>query len=76
MAVRSSDFPALILVLMAASLRYMPQADGRPARVPKHLLDWGGDPPTSDKPQSKLWFNAGSWWADMWVSGSGGTSSA
>ena len=28
-------------------------------------------PPTSDKPQSKLWWNDGSWWADMWTSGSG-----
>ncbi len=27
------------------------------------------NPPTSDKPQSKLWWNAGSWWADMWTSG-------
>ena len=24
------------------------------------------NPPTSDKPQSKLWWNDGSWWADMW----------
>jgi hypothetical protein len=29
------------------------------------------NPPTSDKPQSKLWWNDGSWWADMWTSGSG-----
>jgi len=29
------------------------------------------NPPTSDKPQSKLWWNAGSWWADMWKTGSG-----
>lgn len=29
------------------------------------------NPPTSDKPQSKLWFNDGSWWADMWTTGSG-----
>lgn len=29
------------------------------------------NPPTSDKPQSKLWWNDGSWWADMWKSGSG-----
>jgi hypothetical protein len=27
-------------------------------------------PPTSDKPQSKLWFNAGLWWADMFDTGS------
>ena len=30
-----------------------------------------GKPPTSDKPQSKLWWNDGSWWADMWTTGSG-----
>ncbi|MDN4643039.1 PKD domain-containing protein [Arthrobacter sp. PsM3] len=29
------------------------------------------NPPTSDKPQSKLWFNGGSWWADMWTTGTG-----
>lgn len=28
-----------------------------------------GNPPTADKPQSKLWWNDGSWWADMWTSG-------
>lgn len=27
-------------------------------------------PPTSDKPQSKLWFNDGLWWATMWDSAS------
>jgi hypothetical protein len=27
-------------------------------------------PPTSDKPQSKLWFNDGLWWADMFDTGS------
>jgi hypothetical protein len=29
------------------------------------------NPPTSDKPQSKLWWNDGTWWADMWATGSG-----
>ncbi len=29
--------------------------------------------PTSDKPQSKMWWNAGSWWADMWSPGVGWT---
>lgn len=29
------------------------------------------NPPTSDKPQSKLWWNDGSWWADMWTTGVG-----
>ncbi len=28
-------------------------------------------PPTSDKAQSKLWWNDGSWWADMWTTGAG-----
>lgn len=34
---------------------------------------YGGvtNPPTSDKPQSKLWWNDGSWWAYMWVTGTG-----
>lgn len=27
-----------------------------------------GDAPTADKPQSKLWFNDGFWWADMFDS--------
>src|SRR3954467_14234609 len=27
--------------------------------------------PTSDKPQSKLWFTQGSWWADMFDTASG-----
>lgn len=29
------------------------------------------NPPTADKPQSKLWWNDGSWWADMWATGTG-----
>lgn len=29
------------------------------------------NPPTSDKPQSKLWWNDGFWWADMWKAGTG-----
>src|SRR5690348_13057034 len=30
-----------------------------------------GTAPTADKPQSKLWFNDGSWWADMFAPASG-----
>jgi PKD repeat protein len=30
-----------------------------------------GSAPTADKPQSKLWFNDGSWWADMFHTSSG-----
>jgi PKD repeat protein len=33
-----------------------------------------GTAPTADKPQSKLWFNDGSWWADMFkTNGTSGT---
>ena len=30
-----------------------------------------GQAATEEKPQSKLWWNDGSWWADMWTTGSG-----
>ena len=30
-----------------------------------------GQAATAEKPQSKLWWNDGSWWADMWTTGSG-----
>lgn len=39
--------------------------------IPSISYSGVSNPPTSDKPQSKLWWNDGSWWADMWTSGSG-----
>lgn len=57
---------------IAATAVAMPAAQaattyGRPS------ISYSGvaNPPTSDKPQSKLWWNDGSWWADMWTTGSG-----
>ncbi|MET1087747.1 MAG: hypothetical protein ABWY04_11610, partial [Arthrobacter sp.] len=38
---------------------------------PGHSYTGVSNPPTSDKPQSKLWWHDGSWWADMWTSGTG-----
>ncbi|MEA5456674.1 PKD domain-containing protein [Sinomonas sp. JGH33] len=39
--------------------------------IPSFTYSGVSNPPTSDKPQSKLWWNDGSWWADLWASGSG-----
>ncbi|HEX9225898.1 MAG TPA: FG-GAP-like repeat-containing protein [Arthrobacter sp.] len=36
-----------------------------------HSYTGVSNPPTSDKPQSKLWWHDGSWWADMWTTGTG-----
>ena len=36
-----------------------------------HSYAGAGKPATSDKPQSKLWWHDGSWWADMWTTGTG-----
>src|ERR671937_2442762 len=30
-----------------------------------------GTAPTGSKPESKLWWNDGSWWASMWATGGG-----
>ncbi|MEA5454106.1 PKD domain-containing protein [Sinomonas sp. JGH33] len=35
--------------------------------IPSFTYSGVSNPPTSDKPQSKLWWNDGSWWADMWA---------
>ena len=49
-----------------------PAASADPAYGTPSLSYSGvSNPPTSDKPQSKLWWNDGSWWADMWNTGSG-----
>jgi hypothetical protein len=71
---------ALVLVLTGLGTLYggpanavVPAAD---TPTPDHgypSIDYAGviNPPTADKPQSKLWWNDGSWWADMWTTGSG-----
>jgi hypothetical protein len=39
--------------------------------TPSITYSGAGQPPTADKPQSKLWWNDGKWWANMWTTGSG-----
>jgi PKD repeat protein len=34
-------------------------------------ISGASDAPSGSKPESKLWFNDGIWWGDMWVTGSG-----
>jgi hypothetical protein len=41
------------------------QASGTPTTYQGHQYGAGGIIPTADKPQSKLWWNDGSWWALM-----------
>jgi PKD repeat protein len=36
-----------------------------------HSFNGAGTAPTGSKPESKLWWNDGSWWANMWDTGSG-----
>ena len=64
---------AVVLALIAAaSLVGAPPASADPVYGTQSIAYSGvANPPTSDKPQSKLWWNDGSWWADMWTSGSG-----
>jgi len=75
---KSEVFPgwlrqAVVLVLIAAAaLVGAPPASADPVYGTQSIAYSGvANPPTSDKPQSKLWWNDGSWWADMWTSGSG-----
>jgi len=64
---------AVVLALIAAAaLVGAPPASADPVYGTQSIAYSGvANPPTSDKPQSKLWWNDGSWWADMWTSGSG-----
>ena len=68
---------AVVAVTAAATLVGVALA-GAPAQAATNDIGHAGPtysgvthPPTSDKPQSKLWFNAGSWWATMWTTGKG-----
>ena len=69
---RTSQFLVLLLVLAGAVLSAPGRAEADPVYGTQSIAYSGvSNPPTSDKPQSKLWFNAGSWWADMWTTGTG-----
>ena len=62
----------LALIVAGSLLAWSPAASADPVYGAQSIAYSGvANPPTSDKPQSKLWWNDGSWWADMWTSGSG-----
>ncbi|WP_426989107.1 PKD domain-containing protein [Pseudarthrobacter sp. Y6] len=60
------------MIVAGSLLATSPVAAADPVYGTQSLSYYGvANPPTSDKPQSKLWWNDGSWWADMWKSGTG-----
>ncbi len=67
----------LLAVVSVAVTSVLSSAAGRPAHAAVGDIGVVGpsftgvsNPPTSDKPQSKLWYNDGTWWADMFDTGS------
>ena len=70
----SAARPALVLALVVGLLPLVTgpasAAVGTPTTYQGDLYAAAASGPSADKPQSKLWFNAGSWWALM-VNGAG-----
>jgi hypothetical protein len=58
-----------VLSLMMASLVTLPAQAAAPTWYQDHVYSTGATAATADKPQSKVWFNDGSWWALMVTSG-------
>jgi len=63
----------VVALVLAASILGVPGAAVADTVYGTQGMAYSGvaNPPTSDKPQSKLWWNDGSWWADMWKTGTG-----
>jgi S-layer family protein len=63
---------AVIIGLFLTALGPVMQASAAPvtAGYKDHSYGAGVGSPTEDKPQSKVWFTDGSWWAGMFVDGS------
>ncbi|MFJ5696812.1 PKD domain-containing protein, partial [Arthrobacter sp. NPDC093139] len=63
----------LVLSIVAAGGLVGVSGPAQAATVGTPSITYSGvsNPPTADKPQSKLWWNDGSWWANMWTTGSG-----
>jgi hypothetical protein len=57
-----------VLLLLGLFVPATPTALAAQADVGYRDFSYAGGPtaPTADKPQSKLWFNAGSWWGSLW----------
>jgi PKD repeat protein len=66
-------FLVIVALLAAVGLGVPATASAAPGDYGHASISYSGvsNPPTSDKPQSKLWWNDNSWWADMWTTGSG-----
>ena len=62
----------LALLLALAALAFAPVAGAAPGDIgfegPSSM--GAGSAPTGSKPESKLWWNDGFWWASMWHAGS------
>ncbi|WP_457973020.1 FG-GAP repeat domain-containing protein [Arthrobacter sp. D1-17] len=66
-----SHIVVLSLVVAGGLLGVNSAAQAATVGTPSLTYSGVQNPPTADKPQSKLWWNDGSWWASMWKTGSG-----
>ena len=70
-AVRLSVTACVLLVLAATVLPAASRAATGDIGYRDQSFTGAGTAPTGSKPESKLWWNDGSWWASMWASGGG-----
>jgi hypothetical protein len=68
---RLSQLAVLSLVVAGGLVGTSTGAQAATVGTPSITYSGVSNPPTADKPQSKLWWNDGSWWANMWKTGSG-----
>ncbi|MBT2519695.1 PKD domain-containing protein [Arthrobacter sp. ISL-28] len=68
---RLSQLVVLSVVVAGGLLGVNSAAQAATVGTPSITYSGISNPPTADKPQSKLWWNDGSWWANMWKTGSG-----
>ena len=72
-AVRRLVLSSFIACLVALGMLVSPvAANAAPGDIgyPGGSFTGLNNPPTADKPESKLWYNDGRWWADMWETNS------
>ncbi|GAA1264488.1 PKD domain-containing protein [Arthrobacter pascens] len=68
---RLSQLVVLSVVVAGGLVGISTAAQAATVGTPSITYSGVNNPPTADKPQSKLWWNDGSWWANMWTTGSG-----
>jgi hypothetical protein len=66
-----SRFPLRLIILLVLCAFWLPGATGVLLSKNEPVIQCYVDEPTADKPQSKVWFAAGHWWAWLPWSGSG-----